>query len=88
VRSLRTNCVDGITANAEHTRRMVLHSLGIVTLLKPTLGYTLCAELAREGFVTGKSLHQIVVLERKLLTQEKWDAVFSFDNLIRPEFAP
>ncbi|GAB3666404.1 aspartate ammonia-lyase [Ramlibacter alkalitolerans] len=86
VDSLRVNCVDGITANAERTRDMVLHSLGIVTVLKPQLGYKLCAEIAREGFETGKSLHEIVVQERQLLTQEQWDQVFSFDNLISPEF--
>src|SRR5262245_21641684 len=39
VTSLRVNCVEGITANAERTRDMVLNSLGIVTLLKPSLGY-------------------------------------------------
>jgi aspartate ammonia-lyase len=86
VRSLRLNCVDGITANAERTREMVLNSLGVVTLLKPSLGYKQCAELAREGYITGKSLHDIVVKERKLLTQEKWDEVFSFENLIAPKF--
>jgi aspartate ammonia-lyase len=47
---------------------MVLGSLGIVTLLKPSLGYKQCAEIAREGYETGKSLHDIVVNERKLLT--------------------
>ena len=87
VESLRVNCVDGITANAERTRDMVLNSLGIVTVLKPSLGYKLCAEIAREGYETGKSLHDIVVKERKLLTQEKWDEVFSFENLISPKFA-
>ena len=86
VESLRTNCVVGITANAERTRDMVLNSLGIVTVLKPSLGYKQCAEIAKEGYLTGKSLHQIVVDERKLLTQQKWDEVFSFDNLIRPKF--
>jgi len=86
VTSLRVNCVQGITANAEHTRDMVLDSLGIVTVLKPSLGYKLCAEIAREGHETGKSLHDIVVTERKLLTQQKWDEVFSFENLINPKF--
>ena len=85
VNSLRRNCIDGITANAQHTRDMVLNSLGIVTLLKPVLGYKQCAELAREGYESGKSLHDIVVNEKKLLTQAKWDEVFSFDNLINPE---
>ena len=86
VNSLRVNCVEGITANAEHTRDMVLNSLGIVTVLKPSLGYKQCAEIAREGYETGKSLHDIVVKERKLLTQQKWDEVFSFENLINPKF--
>ena len=86
VDSLRVNCIEGITANADRTRDMVLNSLGIVTVLKPSLGYKQCAEIAREGYETGKSLHQIVVKERKLLTQEKWDEVFSFENLISPKF--
>ena len=72
----------GITANEDHTREMVLNSLGIVTIL----GYKQCAEIAGEGYRTGKSLHQIVVGERKLLTQEKWDEVlFSFESLIDPD---
>ena len=55
VNSLREHCIEGITANAERTRDMVLNSLGIVTLLKPSLGYKQCAEIAREGYETGKS---------------------------------
>jgi aspartate ammonia-lyase len=86
VNSLRVNCINGITANADRTLQMVLNSLGIVTALKTTLGYKQCAEIAREGYETGKSLHEIVVKERKLLTQEKWDEVFSFENLVNPKF--
>jgi aspartate ammonia-lyase len=88
VNSLRVNCVNGITANAERTRDMVLNSLGIITVLKPLLGYKQCGEIAREGYETGKSLHEIVVKERKLLTQEKWDTMFSFENLINPKCEP
>src|SRR5512134_1665738 len=86
VNSLRVNCVNGITANAERTLQQVLNSLGIVTALKTSLGYKQCAEIAREGYETGKSLHDIVVKERKLLSQEKWDEVFAFENLINPKF--
>ena len=86
VNSLTVNCINGITANAERTRDMVLNSLGIVTVLKPSLGYKRCAEIAREGYETGKSLHDIVVKERQLMTQQKWDEVFSFENLITPKF--
>ena len=84
VNSLREHCIDGITANVEVARDLVLNSLGIVTLLKPVLGYKQCAEIAREGYETGKSLHAIVVDERKLLTQAQWDELFSFENLINP----
>jgi len=86
VTSLRVNCIEGITANAERTRDMVLNSLGIVTVLKPSLGYKQCSEIAKECHESGKSLHDVVVRERKLLTQEKWDEMFSFENLISPKF--
>ena len=86
VNSLRVNCIQGITANAEHTRDMVLNSLGIVTVLKPSLGYKQCSDIAKECHETGKSLHDVVVKERKLLTQQKWDEIFSFENLISPKF--
>ncbi|MCS0749314.1 hypothetical protein NXZ16_28265, partial [Escherichia coli] len=41
-----------------------------------------CSEMAHEAYHTGKSLHQIVVVERKLLTQEEWEKTFNLDNLI------
>ncbi len=86
INGLRTHCIDGITANAEHSRDLVMNSLGIITVLKPSLGYKQCAEIARECHQTGKSLHDVVVKERKLLTQDHWDEVFSFENLINPKF--
>lgn len=86
VNSLRVNCVVGITANSDRTKEMVMNSLGIVTVLKPMLGYKLCSEIAKEGYTQGKSLHHIVVDERKLLTQQQWDEIFSLENLINPEF--
>ena len=84
--ALRTKCIDGITANAERTAQMVMNSCGIVTLLKPHLGYKGCSEMAHECYHTGKALHQVVVEERKLLTQEEWDATFNLQNLIAPKF--
>jgi aspartate ammonia-lyase len=84
--ALNEKCVVGITANPERTRENVLSSLGIVTLLNPVLGYKKCAEIAREGFQQDKSIHQMVVQEQKLITQEKWDELFSFENLIHPHF--
>ena len=84
--ALREKCVDGIVVNAKHCEDLVMGSLGIVTVLKPHFGYKPCAAVAREGFLTGKSLHQLVVEEKKMLTQEEWDKVFTYDNLINPKF--
>jgi aspartate ammonia-lyase len=84
--ALRTKCVEGITANPEVCRNQVMGSIGIVTALNPLFGYEACAAIAKEALQTGKSLHQIVVIERQLLTQARWDEIFSIDNLIRPRF--
>ncbi|MDJ0365980.1 aspartate ammonia-lyase [Hymenobacter sp. H14-R3] len=85
-RTLREKCVLGITANVEHAASLVYNSIGIVTQLNPVLGYETSASIAKEALATGKSVHDIAVIERALLTQEKWDEIFTFENLIRPVF--
>ncbi|MFD1469554.1 aspartate ammonia-lyase [Hymenobacter caeli] len=84
--TLREKCVAGITANAAHAAALVYNSIGIVTQLNPVLGYEASAGLAKEALATGKSVHDIAVTERGLLTQAKWDEIFTFENLIRPVF--
>jgi len=86
VNSLREKCVDGITANAERTRDMVMNSTGIVTMLNPMIGYKKAAEIAREAHQSGKSIHQIAVVERNFVTQKQWDRLYSFENLIKPHY--
>ncbi|WP_142682945.1 aspartate ammonia-lyase [Chitinophaga polysaccharea] len=85
-KALKDKCVVGITANADRTRDMVMHSIGIVTQLNPIIGYEKCSAIAREALETGKSVHDLAVKEKKWVTQEKWDEIFTFDNLIRPQF--
>ncbi len=85
-RTLREKCVLGITANVEHAASLVYNSIGIVTQLNPVLGYETSASIAKEALATGKSVHDIAVTERGLLTQAKWDEIFTFENLIRPVF--
>ncbi|MDR3175338.1 MAG: aspartate ammonia-lyase [Desulfovibrio sp.] len=86
VKSLSENCVLHIRANAERARDMVMDSLEIITLISPILGYKKCAQIARKGHEQNKSIHDLVVLEEKLLSQEKWDEIFSFENLIHPGY--
>lgn len=85
-RILKSKCVEGITANEEICRHYVLNSIGIVTLLNPMLGYEASAAIAKEALYTGKSIHQIAVIEKQLLSQQKWDEIYSIQNLIHPAF--
>ncbi|BDD04067.1 aspartate ammonia-lyase [Aureibacter tunicatorum] len=83
--TLREKCIDGITANEEICKNMVLNSIGIVTQLNPIIGYENSASIAKEALQTGGSIYDIV-LERKLMTKEKLDEVLSVENLMNPKF--
>jgi aspartate ammonia-lyase len=84
--TLSEKCIPGITANVQTCYDHVMNSIGIVTSLNPILGYEKCSEIAREALHTGKTIHTIVVLEQNYITQEKWDEIYSVENLIRPKF--
>src|SRR5437868_8119975 len=51
--TLAERCVKGITANREHLRRLVEHSIGIVTALNPYIGYERATAVAKEAHDTG-----------------------------------
>ncbi|SMD03251.1 aspartate ammonia-lyase [Pedobacter nyackensis] len=84
--ALREKCIVGITANVEHSKNLVMQSIGIVTQLNPILGYEECSSIAKEALKTGKSIYEIVVKEKQLITQAKWDEIYSIENLIHPRF--
>lgn len=73
--------VDGITANADVSKAMVMNSIGIITALNPLPGYETCATIAKEALKTGKTIHQIVV---GYITEEQWHEIYSFENMIHP----
>ena len=79
-------CINGITANEEACKNMVMNSIGIITALNPILGYEACSTIAKEALETGKSVHDIAVIDKQLVTQEKWDEIFNLENLINPKF--
>ncbi|MBU2643274.1 aspartate ammonia-lyase [bacterium] len=76
-------CIKGITANEDHIRKMVLHSIGLVTALNPVLGYETCTQLAKEALEQNKGVYELV-LEQKLMTREKLDEVLAPENMIKP----
>ncbi|HBY01887.1 MAG TPA: aspartate ammonia-lyase [Rikenellaceae bacterium] len=81
--TLRVECIDGISANPEHCRNMVEHSIGIVTALKPYIGYALSTEIAKEALETGGSVYNLV-LEKNILTKEQLDKILDPKHMIRP----
>jgi aspartate ammonia-lyase len=72
--TLRSHCIDGITANVDICRRYVEHSIGVVTALNPLLGYETATQLAAEAMKTGKGIVELV-REKKLLTEEQIQTV-------------
>ena len=81
--TLRTDCIDGIIANEDHCRYIVEHSIGIVTALKPFIGYANSTEIAKEALDTGGSVYQLV-LDKNLLTKEQLDKILDPKYMIRP----
>ncbi|POY37109.1 aspartate ammonia-lyase [Solitalea longa] len=86
IHTLISKCINGITANEDVCKNLVMNSIGIVTSLNPILGYEESASIAKEALSTGKSVHEIVIKDRKLITQEKWDEIYSIENMIHPKF--
>jgi aspartate ammonia-lyase len=81
--TLAERCVKGITANREHLRRSVEHSIGIVTALNPYIGYTNATAVAQEALITGKSVYDLV-LEKGLLTKSELDEILQPEILTKP----
>lgn len=81
--TLRTLCVEGITANPEHCQAEVRNSIGIVTALNPYIGYDHSTNIAKKALETGRSVYDLV-LEEGILTQEDLDTILDPKNMIRP----
>ena len=81
--TLRTLCIDGITANEEKCRRDVHNSIGVVTALNPVIGYKNSTKIAKEALETGKGVYELV-LEHNILSKEDLDTILKPENMIKP----
>lgn len=81
--TLAYTCVDGITANPERCKAMVLNSIGLVTALNPFIGYENSTSVAKEALETGGSVYDIV-LARGLLAKDELDDIIKPENMIKP----
>jgi len=83
--ALTNKCIAGITANPEHTRQMVLNSVGLITFLSPYIGHQMGDKIGKVAVETGKSIRELV-LEKKLLSKNELDRILSDDNLMHPQY--
>ena len=83
IRLFRERCVEGITANERRCRQLAERSLGMATVLNPYLGYGRAAQIAQQSLATGRSIREIV-LERKLISEEKANQIFDPFNITKP----
>jgi aspartate ammonia-lyase len=78
-----TLCVVGISANEGRCRSYLDQSVGLATVLAPSIGYAAAAEVAKESATTGKSIRQ-VILERGILNEQALEEVLSPYPLTTP----
>lgn len=77
-------CVVGVDANVKRCYEYAETSYGIAAALNPHIGYSRAAEVVKESVRTGKTMRQII-LEHKLLPENKLNQILSPENLTRPK---
>lgn len=81
--TLRTRCIDGITANEERCKDLVMNSIGLITALNPYLGYEVSTRLAKKAIESNKGVYELV-LEEGLMDEEKLLEILKPENMIKP----
>jgi aspartate ammonia-lyase len=82
--TLKTRCIEGITANKERCKEFVYNSIGLLTALNPVLGYDVSNKLAKEANEQNKGIYELI-LEKKLLPKKELDELLLPENMIAPK---
>jgi len=77
------SCVSGIVANEGRCRKYLEDSLGLVTVLAPSIGYNAAAEVAKESVATGSSIREIV-LKGALMPEKELEQAMRPEHLTEP----
>jgi aspartate ammonia-lyase len=81
--ALTERCITGITANEDHCRKLLTHSIGLVTALNPVIGYQNATRIAQKAQATGRGVADLV-LEEGLLSPVELDDILRPENMTRP----
>ncbi|MDF7626775.1 aspartate ammonia-lyase [Lactobacillaceae bacterium L1_55_11] len=79
--TLRTNAIEGITANKEKLAKDVEMSISYATAMAPIIGYQEASKLAKASLKSGTSLRKMVEGSR-LFTDEQLDHIFNVHKLV------
>ena len=85
--SFNEHCAAGIEANRERIEENLHRSLMLVTALNPHIGYDRAAGVAKTAWAQGKTLREVVV-EKGLMSAERFDEVVVPAHMIRPSDQP
>jgi fumarate hydratase, class II len=83
-RAFTEKCVSGMEANVEACQSAIEKSLAMVTALNPLIGYEQAAALAKEAFLTGKTIRELC-LEKKILPEDQLRAALDPQTMIKPQ---
>jgi aspartate ammonia-lyase len=83
LKAFEEKCVSGIKADEVRCRQYADQSTQVATALNPVIGYEKAAEVVKAALKEGKTVRQIV-LEKKLLTEEKYNQAVKLDKIVDP----
>jgi aspartate ammonia-lyase len=79
----QSKCVEGIRADEERCRELLDRSTALATALSPYIGYAATADIAKTSVATGRSIRDLV-RERKLLPEDRLNAILSAESMTSP----
>ncbi|HUO58328.1 MAG TPA: aspartate ammonia-lyase [bacterium] len=83
LKAFEEKCVSGVKADEHRCRQYADQSTQVATALNPVIGYEKAAEVVKAALKEGKTVRQ-VVLEKKLLTEEKYNQAVQLEKIVDP----
>lgn len=80
------NCLVNIEADETRMKEYVEKSVGIITAVNPHLGYEVVSRIAREAYVSGKSVRELC-LKYDVLSEEELDKILDPFEMTKPGIA-
>ncbi|CAA6806454.1 MAG: Aspartate ammonia-lyase (EC [uncultured Campylobacterales bacterium] len=81
MKTFKTNCIDGITANKEVCASHVENSIGIITAIVPHIGYKKSSYVARKALRENKNLKEIL-LEEGIMSKEEIENILDIEKMV------